>query len=126
MQNSLEVELEFSIKTYNIDAAGHVNNAVYINWLEDLRSELLEKILPREILIDKNLHLVVASTYIEYKKPLHLYEKPVGKMRLEKYERGILNLACLIFLNNKTVARASQKCVLVDKITQKMVKETFI
>ena len=32
--NNSEVELSFDIKSYNIDAAGHVNNAVYINWLE--------------------------------------------------------------------------------------------
>jgi acyl-CoA thioester hydrolase len=123
--NNLEVEQEFSIKSYNIDAAGHVNNAVYINWLEDLRSDLLEKVLPHEILIKNNLHLVVASTNIEYRKPLHLYEKPKGRMKIDKYERGIIYLSCLITLNNKTVARASQRCVLIDKLSQKMVKETF-
>ena len=126
MLNNIEVELELSIKSYNIDAAGHVNNAVYIYWLEDLRTSLLEKILPYNILIEKNLHLVVASTTIEYKKPLHLYEKPVGKMRLDKYDRGIFYLSSSMTLNNKIVARADQKCVLINKSTQKMIKEKII
>ena len=126
MLNNIEVELEFFIKSYNIDAAGHVNNAVYINWLEDLRTLLIEKIITKEILLEKNLHLVVASTKIEYKKPLHLYEKPLGKMRLEKYERGILHLTSLITLNNKIVTRAFQKCVLIDKSNQTMIKENLL
>jgi len=125
MQDNIEVELDFSIKPYNIDAAGHVNNAVYINWLEDLRTSLLEKIFPHQILLEKNLHLVVASTNIEYKKPLHLYEKPLGVLKVDKYERGILYLSYLITLNGKIIAKASQKCVLIEKNTQKIVRENL-
>ena len=36
-------EIYFEIKPYDIDASGHVNNAVYINWLEDLRFKLFRK-----------------------------------------------------------------------------------
>jgi acyl-CoA thioester hydrolase len=123
MQDNIGVKLDFSIKPYNIDAAGHVNNAVYINWLEDLRTQLLEKVISYEILLKRNQHLVVASTNIEYKKPLHLFEKPVGKMKIDKYEKGILYLSSLITLNNKMIAKAFQKCVFIDKNTQKMVRE---
>ncbi len=126
MLNNLEAELEFSIKSYNIDAAGHVNNAVYINWLEDLRTKLLENVLPSDRLLKKNFHLVVASTNIEYKKPLHLYEKPIGSMKVDKYERGILYLSSLIILNGKIIARAFQKCVFINKDTQKMINDEII
>ncbi len=119
-------ESDIEIKPYNIDAAGHVNNAVYINWLEDLRTKLFDKILPIEILLERNFHLVVASTNIEYKKPLHLYEKPVGKMKVDKYERGIWYLSCMVKLNGQIIAKAFQKCVLIDKHTQKMVKDKII
>lgn len=120
------VESDIEIKPYNIDAAGHVNNAVYIYWLEDLRTKMLEKILSREELLKRNFHLVVASTNIEYKMPLHLFDKPVGKMKIDKYERGILYLSSLITLNDKLVVRAFQKCVLIDKTNQKMIKEKII
>ncbi len=124
--NNTEVELEFSIKSYNIDSAGHVNNAVYLNWLEDLRSVLTEKILTRELLINKNLHLVVASTTIDYKRPLYLYEKPIGRMKLIKYEKGILFFSALIILDNTTVVRATQKCVFIDKSSKKMITKNII
>jgi acyl-CoA thioester hydrolase len=122
----LYIELNIEIKPYNIDAAGHVNNAVYIYWLEDLRTKLLEKILPHEELIKRNIHLVVALTNIEYKIPLHLYENPAGRMELDKYERGVLYLSGLITLNNKTIAKAFQKCVFINKNTQKMIKEKIL
>lgn len=38
-----KTELVFSIRTYEIDAAGHVNNIAYVKWLEDLRCELFNK-----------------------------------------------------------------------------------
>lgn len=123
--NETSIELKLEIKPYNIDATGHVNNAVYINWLEDLRTKLLEKIIPHEDLVEKNLHFVVASTNIEYKKPLHLYEEPTGIMRLDKYERGIWYLSCLITLDGNVATKAFQKCVMLDKNTQKMINENL-
>lgn len=121
MHDVIEVELEFSIKPYNIDAAGHVNNAVYINWLEDLRTKLLDKIILRNVMIERNYHLVVASTNIQYKKPLHLYEQPVGKMKIDKYEKGVLYLSSVIMLDKIIIAKAFQKCVFFDKGIKKMV-----
>jgi YbgC/YbaW family acyl-CoA thioester hydrolase len=126
MLNNIEVELEFSVKSYNIDAAGHVNNAVYINWLEDLRDLLIEKIIPREKLIIGNFHLIVANTNIDYKIALHLHDKPIGKIKLIKYEKGVLYLTSLIFLNDKVAAQASQKCVFIDKSSNKMITKNLV
>ena len=126
MYSDIEIKLNFTIKSYNIDAAGHVNNAVYINWLEDLRTDLLEKILPAKTISNRTFHFVVASTNIEYRKPLHLYEKPVGKMKVDRYEKGIWYLSGIIMLNDKVIVKAFQKCVLINKKTQKMVKDKVI
>jgi acyl-CoA thioester hydrolase len=117
------VLLNLQIKPYNIDAAGHVNNAVYINWLEDLRINLFQKILPLDEIVRKGYHLVVAATTIEYKHPLYLFDKPIGKIKVDKFERGIWFISAVIELNNKVVAKAKQKCVFIDSKTQKMVKE---
>jgi len=120
-ESSFELNLE--IKPYNIDAAGHVNNAVYINWLEDLRINLFQKILPLDEIIKKGFHLVVASTTIEYKHPLYLFDKPVGKIKIDKFEKGIWFISFVIELRNVVIAKAKQKCVFVDSKTHKMIKE---
>jgi acyl-CoA thioester hydrolase len=44
----LFTELTFTVKTYDIDFAGHVSNIVYIRWLEDLRFALLDEYFPLE------------------------------------------------------------------------------
>jgi acyl-CoA thioester hydrolase len=119
----ISISLKFVVKPYNIDASGHVNNAVYINWLEDLRDELFEKIIPINELISKGLYLVVASTIIEYKKPIFLFDKPEGTMRVDKYIRGIWYLSAEIELEGKIAAKVKQKCVLFDRETKKMIHE---
>jgi acyl-CoA thioester hydrolase len=119
----ISISLKFVVKPYNIDASGHVNNAVYINWLEDLRDELFEKIIPINELISKGLYLVVASTIIEYKKPIFLFDKPEGTMRVDKYTRGIWYLSAEIELEGKIAAKVKQKCVLFDRETKKMIHE---
>ena len=116
------IVLDLQIKPYNIDAAGHVNNAVYINWLEDLRINLFHKIVPMDEVLKKGYYLVVVSTTIEYKRPLYLFDKPVGKAKVDKFEKGIWFLSFVIELDNKVVARAKQKCVFVDSKSNKMVK----
>ena len=123
MENVVTIEQNLEIKPYDIDVAGHVNNAVYMNWFEDLRIKLFEKIIPLKTLISKGLYPVVASTTIDYKRPLYLFDKPVGKIRIDKFEKGIWYLKILIELENKIVAKASQKCVLIDLKTHKMVKD---
>ncbi len=76
----LYVELSFQPKTYDIDFAGHVSNIVYIRWLEDLRLSLLDTYLPLKTLMDKGIAPVVMRTTIDYKRPVKLFDKPIGKM----------------------------------------------
>lgn len=76
----LYVELSFQPKTYDIDFAGHVSNIVYIRWLEDLRLLLLDTYLPLKTLMEKGIAPVVMRTTIDYKRPVKLFDKPIGKM----------------------------------------------
>ncbi|MBK7868256.1 MAG: hypothetical protein IPJ75_15420 [Ignavibacteriales bacterium] len=39
------LELDFEVKTFDIDAGGHLNNIVYIRWLEELRNSFWINIL---------------------------------------------------------------------------------
>ena len=38
------IEMPLMINTFDIDAARHVNNVVYIRWLEELRTKLISSI----------------------------------------------------------------------------------
>jgi acyl-CoA thioester hydrolase len=118
-------EIYFEIKPYDIDASGHVNNAVYINWLEDLRVKLFRKYIRLNDLIKDEIFLVVATTEINYKFPLYLFDKPKGTMRIERYVRGIWYLSVIIESDSRITTVASQKCVLFDRRRNKMIKKNI-
>lgn len=116
-------EIYFQIKPYDIDASGHVNNSVYINWLEDLRVKLFRKYFRLDELFQEEIFLVVSSTTIKYKAPLFLFNKPKGTIKIEKYCKGIWYLSAVIESDNRINTKAFQKCVLFDRRRNKMIRK---
>ncbi|MCW8803497.1 MAG: acyl-CoA thioesterase [Ignavibacteriaceae bacterium] len=114
-ENQKFVQLVPEIKTYDIDIAGHVNNAVYIKWFEDLRIKLFIEHFNLPELLLNNLYPVVVSTEIHYKKFLKLFDKPIGVMCIECCNHGIITLKTEIKLNGKIAASGKQKCTLFDQ-----------
>lgn len=115
-------EIKFDVKPYDIDAAGHVNNAVYIRWLEDLRIKLFDNFLPVHELLKQNQYLVVTSTSIKYKKQISLEDNPSAKMWLERIDKIIWVLKTKIMLNDSIAATAEQKCVVINLLTNQIQK----
>lgn len=113
---------KINIKPYDIDAAGHVNNTVYVRWLEDLRIRLFESFLPINELLNQNQHLVVTSTAINYKKQISLNDNPVASMQLIRFDRVIWVLHAEFIVNDSLAAFAEQKCVVVNLLTNKIQK----
>lgn len=114
--------LDLEIKTYNIDIAGHVNNAVYIQWIEDLRTKLFQDYFHLQELLNRKLYPVVISTDIHYKKFLKLFDKPVGIMKIESLNHGIFTLKAEISIDGKIAASVLQKCVISDLEKLEMIK----
>lgn len=115
------MEMDFEVKTYDVDAGGHLNNIVYIRWLEELRNIYLDKYFDFKKEIEKGCYFVVVSTYIRYKQPLKLFDLVSGKISLIENNKGILRLGFDITSGKRMHARAEQKCVRVDIKTGKMV-----
>ena len=115
-------EINIEIKTYDIDVAGHVNNMVYIRWLEDMRNELFSKICPLEKLLTINYYPVVVSSEIRYKKQIKLFDKPVGKMLLQSYSHGVFVFKAEISIDDHVAFISTQKSVLMNLNDNKMFK----
>ena len=61
-------EAYLKVRTYECDSYGHVNNAVYLNYLEYGRVELLgERGLPLEKIKKKGVLIVIRRIEIDYK-----------------------------------------------------------
>jgi acyl-CoA thioester hydrolase len=71
----LSVELDIPVRTYDIDFGGIVSNIVYVRWLEDLRTKMLETYLPLDALMKMDIAPVVVKTTIQYHRPVKLFDK---------------------------------------------------
>jgi acyl-CoA thioester hydrolase len=118
---------EEKVYTYHIDFVGHVNNIIYIQWLENGRVRLLEAIgLPAvEMATSKGIVPVLTETSIRYKKALFLNNRVTVEVWVSK-----LNNASAImefrFLNEngEVCARARQKGLFIDRTSMKPARLT--
>lgn len=109
----LEVVLPIKVQTYDIDFAGHVNNQVYVRWLEDLRMEVLRQHCPLPRLLDAGLAPILHSTHIVYHRSIDLRDEPVGRMWCSELGRATLTLHAEICVGEAVCAAAVQRGILL-------------
>ena len=67
----VEHRCELIVRSYECDRYGHVNNAVYLNYLEYGRHEFLKAAhISINELIQAGYHLLVSKACIQYRKPV--------------------------------------------------------
>ena len=84
----MEHESTLTTRSYECDSYGHVNNAVYLNYLEYARIRFLNAVsAPYAELRQKGIGLVVVRICIDYKAPvgaeetLRIVTRPLKKQR---------------------------------------------
>lgn len=105
----LFTEIEFEVKTYDIDFAAHVNNQVYIRWLEDLRLALLNRYYPLEPQMRAGIAPLLTRTDIRYRRAIRLFEPVVGRMWVEKLSGVRIYLRAQITVGELVCADVSQE-----------------
>ena len=113
----LLTELDFTVKTYDIDFAGHVSNIVYIRWLEDLRFALLERYLPLNRLMEKGMVPLVVETTVRYRRPVNLFETVRGRMWMDSRSRVRVGLRAEFTVAGDVRVEAVQSGAFVDLTT---------
>lgn len=104
-----------SVRGYELDSYGHVNNAVYLQYLEQARWEFIRdhELLPR--MTQDNLFMVVVDTHIRYMKELVLFDKITIETRCKVEKPYVIFLQKIINAStNIPVARSTVKTVFVD------------
>ena len=90
------------IYPFHIDAIGHVNNIVYIQWMEIGRVLLLEAIaMPIEETIKSGFGPALVETHISYKMPLYLGDKVLASIWLSQLRGASAILEFEFFNQNK-------------------------
>src|SRR5947207_7702310 len=80
-------EQPLPIRTYDIDFAGIVSNIVFIRWLEDLRLGLLDQVYPLTQALAEDVAPILLSTRINYRRPVIIADRLVGRMRVAALRR---------------------------------------
>lgn len=110
------------IYTYHIDFVGHVNNIIYVQWLENARVNLLHAmgLSITEIAEKDGILPIITETIIKYKKPYFLS----NTVHMEIWVSKIMNISAIFefrFYNEKEelCSSAQQKVLFIDNKTQR-------
>ena len=104
-------EMELSVRDYECDIQGIVNNSVYQNYLEHVRHEYLKKIgIDFSEYAKKGINFLVVRVELDYKYPLASGDTFIVKLRMEKESE------IKIAFYQDIYRKADQKLVLKGKI----------
>nr|WP_319511904.1 thioesterase family protein [uncultured Draconibacterium sp.] len=117
-----KLKFQEPVYTYHIDFVGHVNNIIYVQWLENARVKLIEAmgLSISQIAVDDNILPIITETNIQYKKPFFLS----NEVHVEVWVSDIFNVSANFkfrFRNEKgeICSAAQQKVLFIDRPTQR-------
>ena len=116
-----------TVRGYELDSYGHVNNAVYIQYLEQARWVFMKDRDLLERINDEELFLVVTETHIRYIREANLFDELTVETTM-KAEKPYLVFRQKI-LNEKTgivLSRATVKTIFVNQQRMPMDIPPFI
>jgi acyl-CoA thioester hydrolase len=116
------VELDFVVKTYDVDMARIVHNAVYIRWLEDLRTALMDKYLPLQHWMARDLMPVLLETRISYRRAVRLFDAVQGRLEMPRFGHVKWEMNVQFTVNGELRADAHQIGCFIDMKTMRATK----
>ncbi|HRQ37168.1 MAG TPA: hotdog domain-containing protein [Chloroflexota bacterium] len=118
----LLITLPITVKTYDIDFAHIVHNAVYIRWLEDLRQQLVAAHYPMEQALADGRTPILTHTDIHYHWPTRFGDAVVGQMWISRLSRTKWEVQAEIVANGVVAAAATQNGYFADLVTLRPVR----
>lgn len=116
------VELDIVVKTYDVDMAQIVHNAVYIRWLEDLRTAMMDKYLPLQHWMARDLMPVLLETRISYRRAVKLFDAVHGRLEMPRIGPVKWEMDIQFTVNGELRADAHQLGCFIDMKTMRATK----
>lgn len=105
------------VTEYDIDHMGHVNNSVYLTWVQDAVVHYWESIAPAEAVAK---HLWVALKHeITYRKPTFLNDRVVAEVIAEKVQGARTFFTTIVKRGEDVLAEVKSSWCCLDAMTQR-------
>ncbi|MCA8918831.1 MAG: acyl-CoA thioesterase [Planctomycetes bacterium] len=106
---------ELEVRSYELDVYDHVNNAVYLNWLEHGRSKLLQDkgFNYLSIMDTWGVQFMTVRTEIDYRKALKLGDRAVIRTQVDRVGNTSVTIAHQIVVVGDPEPAAEAKVVIV-------------
>ncbi len=116
--------IEIKVRGYHLDIFGHVNNARYLEFLEEARWSIIEERIQLDSLFGKGYLFIVVNININYRRPAFLNQiiRIETLLKSMKTHSGILSQVVKLKDNDTVVADAEVTFVILDSKTQKPLK----
>jgi acyl-CoA thioester hydrolase len=116
-----KIFFDLDIYSYQIDFIGHVNNAVYIQWMEIGRTKLLEAVgMPTHEIFQQGFAPVLVHTSITYKSSLCLGDRAQVELWLSELRNASATMQFRFHNSQQTLAAEGiQKGLFVDRQTMR-------
>tara|TARA_B100000767_G_scaffold275331_1_gene311765 strand:- start:1101 stop:1493 length:393 start_codon:yes stop_codon:yes gene_type:complete len=113
------LEKEITVSKNDLDDLNHVNNVIYIHWVQEIAKEHWKSLVSNEII--KNYYWVLLEHQIKYLNPALLDDKIIIKTYIEKTE-GIRSERIVEIYNrnnNKLLVKSKTIWCLINAKTNK-------
>jgi len=112
---------DLEIYPYHIDFVGHVNNAVYIQWMEAGRTKLLEAAgMSIHQISQQGVAPILVHTSITYKSPLYLGDRPRVELWLSELRNASATVQFRFYKEEQTLTTEGlQKGLFINTSTMR-------
>ncbi len=105
---------KFQVRGYELDSFGHVNNSVYLNYLEQARWEIVQKLGLLEIFKEEKIFLVVIEANIRYINELNIFDNAIAVTEMHRKGFFIAFKQNIVDENSKKIAKTTIKGLFVN------------
>jgi thioesterase-3 len=120
-ENSMAHTIELKVRGYHLDLFGHVNNARYLEFLEEGRWAAFEEAVDLQQLAAKGYAFTVVNINISYRRPAlmnHVLSIETAVAQLNR-RSGVIHQVVKLKGTDTLIADADVTFVIVDAKTQK-------
>jgi len=112
----MKINTEIKIRGYHIDFYGHVNNARYLEFLEEARWEAYGAAINSDFFKNNRLRFIVVNININYKLPVTMNQKIIIESSIKRQGKKSITLYQNIRIKEtgKTAADADVTFVIID------------